>query len=77
MLRQQEIYAMFPDGWCPTPAFSIKASGKLRRSSDAKIGMSKGTARYEEGVQLHTALQPAVYCKLSLAMARGGPLQSS
>ena len=61
---------MFPDGWCKAPAFRIKASGKLRRSNDAKIGMSKGTAKYEERVRLHMALQPAVYCKLSLAMAK-------
>ena len=71
MLQQQEIDAMFPDGWCPTPAFSIEqASGKLRRIDDAKRGMSNRTARYEEKVQLHTALQPAVYCKLALALAK-------
>ena len=32
VLQQQGIDAMFPNGWCPTPAFIIEqASGKLRR----------------------------------------------
>ena len=66
MLQQQEIDAMFPDEWCPTPAFSIEqASGKLRRI-DTKTSMSNRTAKYEERVQLHTALRPAVCCKLAM-----------
>ena len=32
--------------------------------------MSNRTAKYEERVQLHTALRPAVYCKLVLALAK-------
>ena len=54
--------------WCPTPAFiTEQASDKLRRIDDTKRSMSNRTAEYEERVQLHTALQPAVYCKLALA----------
>ena len=31
------VDAMVPDGWCPTPAFSIEqTSGKLRRIDDAR-----------------------------------------
>ena len=60
MLQQQEVEAMFPGGWWPTLACSSEqASGKLRRIDDAKRGMSERTARYEEKVQLPTAIQPA------------------
>ena len=32
--------------------------------------MSNRAAEYEERVQLHTALQSAVYCKLALTLAK-------
>ena len=71
ILQQQEIDAVLSNGWCPAPALSVKqAAGKLRRIDDTKESMSDRTAKYEERVQLHTALQPAVYCKLALALAK-------
>ena len=48
------------------PSVSSKAPGKLRRSDDTKASMSNRTAKYEERVQLHTALRPAVCCKLAM-----------
>ena len=60
LLQQQEIDAMFPDGWCPTPAFSIEqASGKLRRIDDTKTSMSNRTASKKKGCNctLHSDLQ--------------------
>ena len=33
MLQQQEIDAMFPDEWCPTPAFSIEQASCNRGAS--------------------------------------------
>ena len=68
ILQQQEIDAVLSNGWCPAPALSVKqAAGKLRRIDDTKESMSDRTAKYEERVQLHTALQPAVCCKIALA----------
>ena len=40
------------------------------RRIDTKASMSNRTAKYEGRVQLHTALRPAVYCKLVLALAK-------
>ena len=40
------------------------------RRIDTKTSMSNRTAKYEERVPLHTALRPAVYCKLALALAK-------
>ena len=71
MLQQQGIKATTPGGWWLTLACSSEQSaGKLKRIDDNKRSMSDCTARYKDEVQLHTAIQPAVYCKLALVMAR-------
>ena len=44
--------------------------GQQQRVDNGKRSMSNRAAEYEERVQLHTALQSAVYCKLALALAK-------
>ena len=60
---------------CP-PMAGVNASlrqagvGQLERVDNAKKSTSNRAAEYEERVQFHTALQPAVYCKLAIALAK-------
>ena len=44
--------------------------GQLMRIGNAKRSMSSRAAEYKEWVQLHAALQSAVYCKLVLALTK-------
>ena len=53
----------------PTPALGKQASG-TEAQRQRQRSMSNRAAEYEERVQLHTALQSAVYCKLALALAK-------
>ena len=53
----------------PTPALGKQASG-TEAQRQRQRSMSNRAAEYEERVQLHTALQSAVYCKLALTLAK-------
>ena len=48
---------------------TLQASDELRSIDDTKKSIDN-TAKHEERVQFHTALRPAVYCKLALALAK-------
>ena len=59
----------------PTPAFSIEqALGKLEEEEEVhrrrREKHEQSHCQDEERVHMHTAFQPAVYCKLSLALAK-------
>ena len=69
-LTESEVDLMFPDGWCPTPAFVHEQScGKLRRIDDAKAGGGNSTTTYAEQIRMTTAMQPAVYARLAMSIA--------
>ena len=70
MLQPQEVDATLRDGWCqrqPSASSRRRATVAHRRRQRS---MSNRAAEYEKRVQLHTALQSAVYCKQTLAVAK-------
>ena len=69
VLQQQGIDAMFPKRMVPNASLHHRASvGHTKAHYDTKRSMSNRTAKYEKRVQLHATLQPAVHCKLALAL---------
>ena len=70
ILQKQEVDATLLDGWCqrqPSASSRRRATVAHRRRQRS---MSNRAAEYEKRVQLHTALQSAVYCKQTLAVAK-------
>ena len=69
-LTEEQVHEMFPQGWCPTPAFvHEQACGKLRRIDNAKAGGSNFGTAFAEQISMSTAMQPAIYAKLALSEA--------
>ena len=77
MLQQQEVDAMFPDEWCPTPALSIEQASCSRDASTPRQARAIALPSTRKGCNctLHSDLQyTASWC---LLWPRCRPLQEN